>query len=233
MGLRSDKGGLGPYFPTHVPPTPLWRPPGWGDDCFDFRPAPLFGFLAHKLVVPFYNPWYQPAPKPVYDLVPTALNASLDPSATDGSGHLLVGSGIPSTGFQVQHNADAGIEGALSIVYRQGNSVEPYSVDNKGVLHFYVPEGTQVADPAHGVPVANANRAAWSFNFSVDALDAHKLGEYNIHLKIDIDPSSKVSYLDLQLVKAPTGWTGSESGYVWKNAKTNEIVIADDGGIFD
>src|SRR5262245_24547857 len=47
------------------------------------------------------------------------VNAAVDPVAQD-SGNLIVGSGIPATGFGLARNEDAGIELGLQVIYRQG-----------------------------------------------------------------------------------------------------------------
>ena len=168
------------------------------------------------------------------DMVPTELNAALDPSATDGHGHMLVGTDIPASGFEVQHNAAEGIEIAMNGMYRTGNNIGVTSVDKHGVLEVDVPSGMQVVDHAHGVSSANANRAAWNFNYSIDALGSKDLSDYNIHLLVDTDASSKANYLDLVLAKAPAGNpTGSHSGYVFETADTHQIVIGDSGGVLN
>ena len=97
---------------------------------------------------------------------------NLDQSSTvDGAGpsnNLYVGTGNSAANFNVFVNHDADIELGLKIKYRQGNDILPDSVDADGTAHYTAPDGRQVADPAHGVPGPNANRAAWSFDFSVN-----------------------------------------------------------------
>lgn len=164
----------------------------------------------------------------------TLLDATLDPTAQDG-GFMYAGSGNTVGGFLIQERPGY-IEGALKVKYRQGQDFDPNVVGPDGVPHYSVPSGPQVVDPAHGVPVANVNRAAWSVDFSVNSgIDgssttlAQLLGKNSVTLKLDIDPTDKVNYFELTLKKAPVGYTASESGYVWVD-KFGNIVIGDDGG---
>lgn len=242
MKKSLEFGGGGPFLPPGIFDFGHYEGPalagGGRPDCFDFNFGGP-GAQGGGMMPPWLPCPPTPPPLPIHinkyteHLVPTALNVALDPGATDEHGHMLVGSGIPSTSFNVQHNTLADIEGAININYRQGDVISAYSVDNHGVLDFYVPTGSQVADPAHGVPSANANRAAWNVNFSVDALGGHTLDEYDVHLKFDLDPSAAVNYLDLHLVPLPTGVNSSESGYMWVNFATGQPAIADGGGILD
>jgi hypothetical protein len=94
-----------------------------------------------------------------------------------------------------------------------------------------VPTGPQVIDPANGVPVANAGRAAWNLDFSLStALDGSTkdLDDIDAWLLLDLDPSSKVKYLTTKLTKITTTPPAGESGYGWKAGAT--FVIDDDGG---
>lgn len=209
-GLADSFLFLDPSLPTHVDPTPPWI----------FDPGPFFCRGPGGFFGDFFHP------TPVSHLVPTVLDGTVDVSATDGHGHMLFGSGNPTNHYQIQHNAPEGIEGFLGMFYRQGNSIPVYSVDNHGVLQVYVPTGPQVVDPAHGVFAANPNRAAWSFNFGVDALGSNTLDQYDIHLT--------VNNLHFHLEKAPAGNpTHSQSGYVWVNEATHQIAFGDDGGVLN
>lgn len=168
----------------------------------------------------------------------TQLNASLAEEGNNGSGNMWVGSGIPVTDFQKQ--ATGAFEVALNGNYRQGDTVKAFSVDQKGAVHFDLPGGTQVVDPAHNVPSDNPNRAAASFNYSVTIDDDGPYGSWGaflsdnkVELKIDIDPSSGVSYLTLGLFHDEDLGTGSADTYwatKFADGTPDQIIIADDAG---
>jgi hypothetical protein len=168
-----------------------------------------------------------------HDDLRTLLNTSLDPSATDGHGHTLFGRGNSASGFAVQHNAEDGIEIGIKAHYRTGDDIAPSGIGKHGIINVDVPAGAQVVDPAHNVSGARPDRAAWNFDFSVDALGGKTLADMDAHLLIDVDPAAGTKFLDLHLVKAPVGYTGSQSGYVWETADTHHIVIGDDAGVLN
>lgn len=202
---------------------------GWGHQPFwfgHFHPKPHFALKDSIFKSsPFRKDW----------IPNTELDGVLDPTGQDG-GFMFSGSGNSVDDFLIQRNLSLDVEGAIKVKYRQGQDFDPESVGPGGVPHYSVPAGPQVVDPAHGVPVANANRAAWSFDFSVNSgIDGSSttlgqlLFKYTATLKFDIDPSDKVNYYELTLKKAPVGHTASESGYVWTD-KFGNIIIGDDGG---
>jgi hypothetical protein len=168
-------------------------------------------------------------------LPPTLLDATLDASATDGNGHTLNGTGNPIDGWEIQNQG--AFQLAADVHYRQGNTVQPVAATDDGLLVYSMPAGPQVADPAHGVPTANANRAATSFDWSFDTgvgPGTHQTiqqflasgGEFIV--KIDLDPSQHNNPLTLHAVYDPTINTGG-SHVVWEDSH-NSVVIADDGG---
>lgn len=170
-----------------------------------------------------------------HDLPSTSLNATLDVTATDGHGHALYGSGNPSTGWQIQ---DSGaFQLAATVHYRQGDTVQPVAVTDDGYLVYSMPAGTQVVDPAHHVPVANANRAAasfdWSFDTGVGSGPHQTIQQFlssggQFIVKIDLDPGQDNDPLTLHAVYDAT-LNASGSHVVWKDTHNN-VVIADDGG---
>jgi len=81
---------------------------------------------------------------------------------------IYVGDGNRPTNYNIAVDQKTGIELGLKIHYRQGDDIIPTSIDADGTAHYTVPDGTQVTDPAHNVPVDNATKAAWSFDFSVN-----------------------------------------------------------------
>ncbi len=83
-------------------------------------------------------------------------------------------------------------------------------------------------DPGHSVPVANAGRAAWSFDYSINTGlngSADALDDFDFQLLIDLDPSGGVDYLTLTL---EPGGTGS-SAHHWEDSLANAIISDDDG----
>ncbi len=96
--------------------------------------------------------------------------SSYDTKGTPATGddEMFFGDGNLPTNYNITVDDKADIELGLKIHYRQGADIVPTSVDADGTAHYSAPAGTQVVDPAHNVPVANPNRAAWNFDFSVN-----------------------------------------------------------------
>jgi hypothetical protein len=96
-----------------------------------------------------------------------AVNTAPDASAIDplSPGNLYAGNGIPATNFGTARNEGAGIELGLQVIYRQGPSVATADDYSDGVLHFAVNDGPQ--STTNGSFLNNANRAAWSFEYSI------------------------------------------------------------------
>src|SRR5262245_33296639 len=88
------------------------------------------------------------------------------PSTADDE--MFFGDGNKPTNYNISVDSKTHIELGLKIHYRQGDDITPGSVDSDGTAHYQAPSGTQVVDPVHHVPVANASRAAWNFDFSVN-----------------------------------------------------------------
>ena len=167
--------------------------------------------------------------------LPVYLMRTLSAPAQDAGspGNMWAGSGLKATNFILQENLPEGVELAIKAHYRQGNDILPTYIDGKGRIHVNVPAGLQVVDPAHGVPVANAARAAWNFAYSVNTAlpDARpSLDNYEGELWIDLDPSTKTDYLKLKLTKLgpPAALPSQVNGYGWKFGSTT--VIGDDEG---
>jgi len=176
-----------------------------------------------------------PLPDERHDDPAIALNATLDVTATDGNGHTLNGSGNPAAGWETQ--TSGAFQLGTDVHYRQGDTVQPVAVTDDGALLYNMPAGAQVADPAHGVFTANANRAATSFDFSFDTgvgPGAHQTiqdflasgGEFIF--KIDLDPTAHNNPLTLHAVYDPVHNPGG-SHVVWEDAHSN-VIIGDDGG---
>jgi hypothetical protein len=170
-----------------------------------------------------------------HDLPVTLLDATVADNATDGSGHILSGSGNPADGWEIQNNHDFQL--ATDVHYRQGDTVQPSAVSDDGALIYNMPAGPQVADPAHNVPGANANRAATSFDFSFDTgvgtgphqtIQQFLASGGQFIFKIDLDPGQQNDPLTLHAVYDPTTNTGG-SHVVWEDAH-NHVVIGDDAG---
>src|SRR5262245_19644287 len=133
------------------------------------------------------------------------LEATLDANATDGHGHTLDGSGNPASGWEIQNNGPFQL--ATDVHYRQGNTVQPDSVDAHNVMTYNMPAGPQVVDNANGVSTANANRGATSFDFSFSTAHTGSVtiqdflangGEFI--WKLDLDPTQKNDPLVLHAV---------------------------------
>lgn len=230
-------GGILPHVPP-APPPPIFCNPVpehfGGFDLANYPPLVLPGLVC-KLPPPF-------APR----LPDTQLNASLDvATATDGNGHALFGSGNPATGWQVQeagHN-----EVGMHIHYRQGDTILPDAVKPNGVLVYHGPDGAQVADPAHHVPAANANRAAvnfdWSFDTGANGPGGQTQQQFLANggteqIKIDLDPGAgfKWLWLDAKYDPAhnPNGshvvWTAHNNTFAAQGIHQGDILVADDAG---
>jgi len=89
-------------------------------------------------------------------------------TATTADDEMFFGDGNKPTNYNISVDDKTDIELGLKVHYRQGDDITPTSVDSDGTAHYKVPAGTQVVDPAHDVPSARADRAAWSFDFSVN-----------------------------------------------------------------
>src|SRR5437763_10026607 len=93
---------------------------------------------------------------------------TVDSSAQFGT-QMYFGSGNSPNNYHIDQNNTLGFQLDLKEHYRTGDDIAHDSYDsNTGTAHFTVPDGTQVVDPGHGVGSANANRAAWNFDFVVD-----------------------------------------------------------------
>ena len=105
------------------------------------------------------------------DHIPLFLTVRLDHSAidpvTDPPGYMWSGSGNPAEGFPLQQNPWTHTELALKGKYRQGPDIAPTFIGGDGAVHIVVPDGPQVIDPAHGVPVATCRPCGVEFRFLV------------------------------------------------------------------
>ena len=114
---------------------------------------------------------------------------TLDATSIDGSGNIFVGTGNTGTNYNVsdepRRRSRARAEGALPHRRRHPADRARHA---DGTAHYLVPVGTQVIDPAHDVIAAAGNRAAWSFDFSVDTDttggSGKTLADYNFTITI-------------------------------------------------
>lgn len=138
------------------------------------------------------------------------------------------GSGNPDSGFTEAFNFKSDITAGIKAKYRQGDDIAG-TIDKKGIIHYDVPAGTQVVDPEHGVPVANAGRAAWSWDYYVNS-DAEgsllDLDHFRWVLEVDIDPTKKTRFEKFYLDEDGSG----SSGYRWASARNGATFIGDDAG---
>jgi choice-of-anchor C domain-containing protein len=156
-------------------------------------------------------------------------DGSVDPSATKlGAGtQLIVGSGIPTNHFGLAQQTDVGVELGLQVIYRQGPTVTTSDTYADNALHFTVNDGAQ--STLNGSSSNNANRAAWSFDYSIATGlngEAGNLNDYTFKLLYDVDPTAGASYRTLTL---EPGGSGS-SAHQWRDQDTGLVFIADDGG---
>jgi hypothetical protein len=156
-----------------------------------------------------------------------AVNVSLDESAQTIAGNLLVGSGIPAVNYGTARNEVAGIELGMGVIYRQGPTVASTDDYADGVLRFTVNDGPQ--STTNGSFSNVANRAAWSFNFSVaTGLNGATtdLSDFTFKLLYDVDPGPGTLYRPLTMEPGGT----SPSGYWWTDDETGIALITGDGG---
>jgi hypothetical protein len=108
------------------------------------------------------------------------------------------GDGNKPTNYNISTDSKTGIELGLKIHYRLGDDITPTSVDSDGTAHYSVPAGTQVVDPAHHVPSAAPNKAAWNFDFSVNSGPDHTLDDFDFRITIKSGDAGEVGTFDLQ-----------------------------------
>jgi hypothetical protein len=132
------------------------------------------------------------------------------PETTDDE--MWFGDGNKPTNYNISVDDKTDIELGLKIHYRQGDDITPTSVDADGTANYEVPAGTQVVDPAHNVPVANPNRAAWNFDFSVNTgLDGstQTLDDFDFRIVIESGDGEQ-GVFDLQhIAPGDTPWANS------------------------
>ena len=159
----------------------------------------------------------------------TYVNTSLDPSAQESPGQIFPGSGNPSSDFVVTRNEGDGVELGLSIRYRQGPAVDPVSVDADGSVRFDVNTGAQNTD--NGSSGNNANRAAWSFNYSIATGlngETTDLSDFTFKLFVDVDVTEDTNFRELTMIENPPEFS-NETGFFWIDQDSSP-TIGDDGG---
>ncbi|HEU02067.1 hypothetical protein VSX64_12155 [Aurantimonas sp. C2-6-R+9] len=158
----------------------------------------------------------------------TRVDTQIDASAQDG-GEMFVGSGNSVNDFVVTQSESAGVELALAVKYRQGPSQDPVSVDADGTVHFQVEDGAQ--STTNGSSSNNANRAAWSFDYSIaTGLDGATtdLSDFTFKLLIDVDPTAGTEFRELTMVD-PGVAVPNDTGFIWVD-QDGIPRIGDDGG---
>jgi hypothetical protein len=160
---------------------------------------------------------------------------NLNANATDGNGHVLQGTGNPSTNWEIQTNGNFQL--GTSVHYRFGDQVMPVGSDD-GTLIYNVPAGPQVVDPTHHVPTAAANRNTvnWDYSFSTsNGTNGESLQGFLTHgqmlIQIDTDPGKGTNFLTLHAVYDPALNSAStrSSGIVWED-NAGHVIIGDDQG---
>jgi hypothetical protein len=158
---------------------------------------------------------------------------NLDANATDGHGHVLFGTGNPSTNWEIQTNQNFQL--GTNVHYRTGDQIMPEANDH-GTLVYDAPAGPQVVDPAHDVSAANPNRGATSFDYSFSTghgTNPETIQSFLAHggemlINIDLDPTAGTNFLELHAVYDPTKNAGG-SHVVWED-KSGNVAFGDDGG---
>lgn len=141
---------------------------------------------------------------------------TLDPSSYDNHGtamtaddEMFFGDGNKPTNYNIVVDQKTGIELGLKIHYRQGNDILPTSIGADHVANYSAPAGTQVVDPAHGVSSAQANRAAWNFDFSVNTGAEYTLDDFDFRITI-LSGDGELGVFDLQhLGPGNTPWANA------------------------
>jgi hypothetical protein len=133
------------------------------------------------------------------DYVSTILNGTLSetaqkPNTTD----LIVGTGIPATGFNIVKHDGYGVELGLGVIYRQGPT-EIATLEN-GVPVFRVAGGTQ--STANGSFQNDPTRAAWNFNFSAVDNENGSTKNLTFKLSVDLDPGEGTRFATFDLTSA-------------------------------
>lgn len=180
------------------------------------------------------------------DLTPWTLrsqtyqNATLDDSAINpATGNIWRGSGNDPNGWQIENNSREHLQVATEVHYRQGDGILPttYAQDT---FKFVAPDGPQIVDPAHNVPVAHAGRAATSFGWSIstntdgngETLQSY-LQDHDIFVRLQFTDTSGREVLDYTLhaeydpIANPNG-----SHIVWEDAQGNRPIMDDAGTAF-
>ena len=196
-----------------------------GNDDFMLTVAGADGIDKLKSIewLQFDDAMYNVANGNVY-IVNGMVDESAQKPATDD---IIAGTGIPASGFGIVQNQDAGIELGLQVIYRQGPTVLSTDDYTDGVLHFAVNDGPQ--STTNGSSSNNANRASWSFEFSIATGlygEPTDLDDFTFQLLYDVDPSAATSYRVLTL---EPGGVGS-SGHQWRDQGTGLVFIGDDAG---
>lgn len=133
------------------------------------------------------------------DYIMEAMNKSVDMAARKGA-EMFYGDGNTVTGFNLVRHEGLGIELGLKAKERGGPDIIGIKGQD-GLVHYQ-------ADT--GVSPSNANRADWSFDFSVlTGLNGRSetLNNYTFKLLVDTDKSVGTSYQELKLTQITPGVT--------------------------
>ncbi len=151
-------------------------------------------------------------------------------TASTADDELYFGDGNLPTNFNTA--VDGNVELGLKVHYRQGYDILPTSTDSQGNATYNAPAGMQVVDPAHGVSSANANRAAWNFDFSVNTGlggSAKTLADYDFRITI-ADDDGNTQVFELQHVAAgDTPWVNVTTGVATGPTPTAGSFADEDG----
>jgi hypothetical protein len=162
------------------------------------------------------------------------VNAEIDETAQKpATEDMIVGTGIPATGFGLARNEDAGIELGLKVHKRFDSPSTITTTDDysDGELHFQVEDGV---GGFFGTPPDPARPGAeWSFDFSIaTGLNGAMtdLSDFTFKLLYDVDKSAGTDYRVLTLEAETTPQAAGQSGFQWKDEGTGLVFISDDKG---
>lgn len=145
-------------------------------------------------------------------------DANLGDTAHDANNNVFFGLGNSAADYSVTKHLDAGVELGLKVHYRTGDTVEHDGVSGQ-VAHYTVDTGYQ-QDGVHNASGTATNRAAWSFDYSVDVGNT-AMGKFDFKLLVDIDRGAGVSYKEFIYQEDVAALGGADA---WITADGTSII---------
>jgi hypothetical protein len=109
---------------------------------------------------------------------------------------MFYGTGNPNTDWNIVRHEGAGVELAIRIKQFGGAAYADGAPDANGVVHYHVPTGASAA---------NANRAAWSFDYAATVLPSGDDEVFDFKVFYDTDPTAGVNLVDASELLAQYG----------------------------